>query len=179
MLLLEVFRSNVRFVAHSYAAVVRRYSRICLSGRTDGEECAAAFSSLSLVSLLLSSIRSYCFDRFLFFLFFFLSFYDPSFRKGIDRLVGNLLKIGSLLFSHRRSSWNAHEHPRSIKSPLANGTRRIRERGDFFLKKDETDIVSKIYDRSISPLHPVYLLKRSCHVRTTTRGRRRQLAERS
>lgn len=77
--------------------------------------------------------------------FFFLSFYDPSFRKGIDRLVGNLLKIGSLLFSHRRSSWNAHEHPRSIKSPLANGTRGVRE--IFFLKKDETNIVSKIYDR--------------------------------
>lgn len=89
------------------------------------------------VSLLLS-VRTDRLDRF-FPPFFLFTHDDPSSRdrKRIDRLVGYLLKIGSLLFPHRRSS---HEHPRSIKSPPANGTRvdmdqEGREEFLFFFKK--------------------------------------------
>lgn len=100
----------------------------------DGKECAAAFSSLSRLV-----IRSYGSPRSFFPPFFLFTHDDPSSRdrKRIDRLVGYLLKIGSLLFPHRRSS---HEHPRSIKSPPANGTRvdmdqEGREEFLFFFKK--------------------------------------------
>lgn len=102
----------------------------------DGKECAAAFSSLSR---LVTIIRSYGSPRSFFPPFFLFTHDDPSSRdrKRIDRLVGYLLKIGSLLFPHRRSS---HEHPRSIKSPPANGTRvdmdqEGREEFLFFFKK--------------------------------------------
>lgn len=100
----------------------------------DGKECAAAFSSLSR---LVTIIRSYGSPRSFFPPFFLFTHDDPSSRDRKRIVVGYLLKIGSLLFPHRRSS---HEHPRSIKSPPANGTRvdmdqEGREEFLFFFKK--------------------------------------------
>lgn len=141
-----VFRSNV----HTSVQVVRRYSRICLSGRTDGEECAAASSSLSR----LVTIIQHPFVRIasIVFYFSFLRTMIPLFENERG-LVGYLLKIGFLFYSRIVDLRGTHEHSRSIKSPLANGTRVDREEeGGVFFSFLKNDIVSKIRIDFFSPL---------------------------
>lgn len=97
-----------------------------------------------------ASVRTDRFDRFY---FSFLRTMIPLFENERG-LVGYLLKIGFLFHSRIVDLRGTHEHSRSIKSPLANGTRVDREEeGGVFFSFLKNDIVSKIrIDFFFSPL---------------------------